>query len=67
MQLKDIQLPEFFTIASMKERFTFEAVRKTSLQKKSKKRKSKKKSLVEQIAALAAKLQEEGGNDGEDS
>jgi len=67
MQLKDIKLPEFFTIAAMKERFDIISAKKTTLQKKSRKKRQKKKSLVEQIAELAAKLQEEGGNDGEDS
>ena len=62
MQLSDIKLPAFFTLAAMQERFL--AVPETKLQKQKRKkattkRKKKQTGLVAEIAALAAKLQSE--------
>ena len=63
MKLTDIKLPKFFSLAEMADRFKFgvegTTVRKQQKKSAPKRSRQKKQTLVDEIAALAAKLQQE--------
>jgi hypothetical protein len=59
VKLTDIKLPEFFTLAAMADRFNVVKARKAKKKSTPKQSRKKKQTLVDEIAALAAKLQQQ--------
>ena len=59
MRLSDIKLPEFFTLAAMADRFNMPKGTKAKKKSSPKQSRKKKQTLVDEIAALAAKLQQQ--------
>jgi len=59
VKLTDIKLPEFFTLAAMADRFNMPKGAKAKKKSAPKRSRQKKQTLVDEIAALAAKLQQE--------